>query len=84
MVPRRSVAGLPVREVVVLDTGVCVSLDADDRLELLPRDPAAAAGPRALEDPAVGGDWLLHGGDGRLLVAVGRRVFEVTMNRRTG
>jgi hypothetical protein len=71
-------------QVVVLDTGVCVSLDADDRLELLPRDPAAAAGPRSLEDPAVGGDWLLHGGDGRLLVAVGRRVFEVTMNRRTG
>ncbi len=70
-------------QVVVLDTGVCVSLDADDRLELLPRDPAAGD-RRLVEDPAVAGDWLLHAGDGRLLVAVGRTVFEVTMRRRTG
>ena len=70
-------------QLVVLDTGVCVSLDADDRLELLPRDPAAGHG-RLVDDPAVGGDWLLHAGDGRLLVAVGRAVFEVTMRRRTG
>lgn len=70
-------------QLVVLDTGVCVSLDADDRLELLPRDPAGG-GPRTLEDPAVGGDWLLHAGDGCLLVAVGSIVYEVTMRRRAG
>jgi hypothetical protein len=70
-------------QVAVLDTGVCVSLDADDRLELFPRDPAAGD-RRLLDDPAVAGDWLLHAGDGRLLVAVGRTVFEVTMRRRTG
>jgi hypothetical protein len=71
-------------QLVVLDTGVCVSLDADDRLELLPRDPAAPGGPHHVDDPAVGGDWLLHAGDGRLLAAIGRAVFEVTMRRRTG
>jgi hypothetical protein len=70
-------------QLVVLDTGVCVSLDAEDRLELLPRDPAAGD-RRLVDDPAVAGDWLLYAGDGRLLVAVGRVVFEVTMRRRTG
>lgn len=80
----RREADLPAHaaQLVVLDTGVCVSLDADDRLELMTRDPAAAA-PRRVDDPAVGGDWLLHAGDGRLLVAVGRVVFEVTMRRRS-
>lgn len=80
----RREADLPAHaaQLVVLDTGVCVSLDADDRLELLPKDPAAAAEPRLVDDPAVAGDWLLHAGDGRLLVAVGRAVFEVTMRRR--
>lgn len=70
-------------QLCVLDTGVCVSLDADDRLELQAKDPAAVGAPRLVDDPAVAGDWLLHAGDGRLLVAVGRAVFEVTMRRRT-
>lgn len=69
-------------QLVALDTGVCVSLDADDRLELFTRD--AAAGTRLLDDPAVGGDWLLHAGDGRLLVAVGRVIYEVSMRRAPG
>lgn len=71
-------------QLVVLDTGVCVSLDAEDRLELLPKDPTVASAPRLLDDPAVAGDWLLHGGDGRLLVAVGRVVYEVSMRRGPG
>ncbi|MCX4246814.1 hypothetical protein [Paraliomyxa miuraensis] len=81
----RREANLPAHaaQLVVLDTGVCVSLDADDRLELFMR-PHASAGARWVDDPAVGGDWLLHPGDGCLLVAVGSVVYEVTMHGRTG
>ena len=67
---------------VVLDTGVCVSLDPDERLELFMRQPERDT-LRRIDDPAVGGDWLLHPGDGRLLAAVGPRVHEVTMHRHS-
>ncbi|MCA9709872.1 MAG: hypothetical protein KDK70_28795, partial [Myxococcales bacterium] len=67
-------------QLVVLDTGVGVSLDPDERLELLRRDPDDPT-LRTLDDPAVGGDWLLHPGDGRLLAAVGPRLYEVSMRR---
>ncbi len=69
-------------QLVTLDTGVCVSLDAEEHLQLFVRDPARST-VRTLEDPAIGGDWLLYPGDGRLLVAAGPRLYEVSMRRRS-
>lgn len=67
-------------QLVVLDTGVCVSLDADEQLELFTRGPSHGT-PRRLDDPAVGGDWLLTPGEGGLLTVVGPRVYEISMRR---
>ena len=67
-------------QLVVLDTGVCVSLDPDDQLELFVRAPDHPTRQR-LDDPAVGGDWLLCPGDGRLLAIVGPRVYEISMRQ---
>ena len=79
----RQESGLPAHaaQLVVLDTGVYVSLDSDEQLELSRTGPKPSP-VRRLDDPAVGGDWLLHPGDGCLLAAVGSRVYEVTMRGR--
>lgn len=80
----RHQTGLPAHaaSLVVLDTGVCVALDAYERLELFQRHPDRPE-LRTVDDPAVGGDWLLHPGDGSVLAGVGARVYQVSMRGHT-
>lgn len=63
---------------VVLDTGVVVCLNEDDRIELV-SVRKGSTGMKTVEDTALGGDMRLYKRDGELLVSQGTKLYKMRM-----
>ncbi len=75
----RSVPSAPMGlEFVALDSGVCVGLDEDERLEVFVARPGDDR-IRHVEDPRLAGDMQLWRGDGTVVCTRARRVVRLGM-----
>lgn len=63
---------------VTLDSGVCVSMTEDEKLEVFSNRPGST-GLRVVEDPVLSGDMRLMKQGGTLLVAKGSKLYKMRM-----
>jgi len=63
---------------VVLDTGVCVCMTEDEKLELF-SVRKGSSGVKVIDDPVLGGDMHLATQGGRVVFARGSRVQTMRM-----
>lgn len=63
---------------VVLDSGVCVCLTEDDKLEAFPSKKGSTA-MKVVEDKALGGDMILAKHAGSVLFARGNRIYRMKL-----
>jgi hypothetical protein len=63
---------------VVLDSGVCVCLNEDEKLEIF-SNRAGSAGLKIVEDAVLGGDMILGKQGGALIFARGSKTYKMKM-----